>query len=108
MDLTNWIVILAIAWTAVAFFCLRPRANWSIENRARRRAGTRLIAQAVLAAWSAALIVVRGLTHLGVPRTSHAAPLAWFIVAAALAICACYWLICGLKRVKARRLFTSC
>jgi hypothetical protein len=108
MDLTNWIVILAIAWTAVAFFCLRCRANWSIENRARRRAGTRLIAQAVLAAWSAALIVVRGLADLGAHRTSHAAPLAWFIVTAVLTMSACYWLICGLKLLKARRLFTSC
>jgi hypothetical protein len=107
MDLTNWIVILAIAWTAVAFFCLRPRANWSIENRARRRVGTRLIAQAVLAAWSAALIMVRGLALPSVRRMHDTAPLALLTVAAVLAMCGCYWLIRGLKLLKARTLFTS-
>ncbi|HEY4350566.1 MAG TPA: hypothetical protein VGN31_05030 [Paraburkholderia sp.] len=108
MDLTNWIVILAIAWTAVAFFCLRPRADWSIENLARRRAGTRLIAQAVLAAWSAVLIVVRGLALPGTPRMRDTASLALLTVAVLLFVCACYWLVRGLKLLRARRLFTSC
>jgi hypothetical protein len=108
MDLTNWIVILAIAWTAVAFFCLRPRAYWSIENRVRRRAGTRLIAQAVFATWSAALIIVHGLEHLSVHRMHDAAAPALLTVAAVLAVCGCYWLARGLRLLKARRLFTSC
>ncbi|APR36253.1 hypothetical protein [Paraburkholderia sp. SOS3] len=108
MDLTNWIIILAIAWTAVAFVCLRPRADWSIENLARRRAGTRLIAQAVLAAWSAALIVVHGLALACAHRAGDAAPLAWLIFAAALCACGSYWLIRGLKLLRTRRLFTSC
>jgi len=107
MDLTNWIVILAIAWTAVAFSCLRPRADWSIANLARRRAGTRLIAQAVFAAWSAALLVVRGLALLSTHRMRDAAPLALLTVAVLLFGCTCYWLVRGLKLLKARRLFTS-
>jgi hypothetical protein len=108
MDLTNWIVILAIAWTAVAFFCLRSRADWSIENRVRRRAATRLIAQAVLAAWSAALIVVHGLELASAQRVHDAAPLPLLTLAAVLAVCGGYWLVRGLKLLKTRRLFTSC
>ena len=48
MDLTNWVIILAVALISLTFFCSRAPARWSIENRARRFTGTRLLAQAVL------------------------------------------------------------
>jgi uncharacterized membrane protein len=107
MDLTNWIIILAAAWSAAAFFCLRSRTDWSIENRARRRAGARRIAQAVFSLWSAALIAVRGPAFASAHRAHDAAPLAWLAVAALLAACGCYWLMRGLQLLKTRRLFTS-
>ncbi|MFC0398905.1 hypothetical protein [Paraburkholderia rhizosphaerae] len=107
MDLINWIIMLAIAWIAVAFFCWRERADWSIENRVRRRAGSRLIAQAVFAIWSAALIVVRGFAFTSVQRMPETTPHALLIVAALLAVCGGYWLIRGVKLLKARRLFTA-
>ncbi|CAB3770668.1 hypothetical protein [Paraburkholderia humisilvae] len=108
MDLTNWIIMLAIAWIAVAFFCLRRRADWSIENRARRRAGMRLIAQAVFALWSATLIVLRGLALTSAHRMPDATPLAMLIAAALLSACGAYWLIRGARLLKARRLFAAC
>ncbi|CAB3769719.1 hypothetical protein [Paraburkholderia solisilvae] len=104
MDLTSWIIILAIAWIAVAFFCLRTRTDWSIENRARRRTGTRLLAQAVFALWSAALIVLRGFELAGGKLHLSSIVLS---VAALLAGCGCYWLIRGMKFLKARRLFAA-
>ena len=60
MELTDWIVILAIVLIAIAFFCSRTPARWSRENRARRFTGTRLLVQAAFALWAAVLIVVRG------------------------------------------------
>ncbi len=116
MDLTNWIIILAIALTAVAFFSVRAPANRSIENRARRITGTRLLAQAVLALWTALLIVLRSLAALGTQSTtqlaaqqsaSHSAQPAVLIGAAILVICGCYWLIRGSKLLKPRKLFTA-
>ena len=104
MDLTNWIIILAIAWIAVAFSCLRTRAEWSIENRARRRTGTRLIAQAVFALWSAALIALRGFAWAG--GNVHLSGIV-LSAAALLAGCGCYWLIRGMKFLKTRRLFAT-
>jgi len=74
MDLTNWIIILAAALLGVAFFCLRTRAEWSLENRARRRTGTRLIVQAVVASWSALLIVVHGASGLARSIVPHYTP----------------------------------
>ncbi|HEY3598930.1 MAG TPA: hypothetical protein VGL08_15620 [Paraburkholderia sp.] len=111
MDLTNWIIMLAIALVAVAFFCTRAPANWSMENRARRVTGTRLLAQAVLALWTALLGVLHGLGAQAPPQVgshpgSHHAP-AVLIGAAILVAFGCYWLIRGSKMLKPRRLFTA-
>ncbi len=61
MELTDWIVILAVTLMAIAFFCARTPVSWSRENRARRLAGTRLLVQAACALWAALLILARGL-----------------------------------------------
>jgi hypothetical protein len=39
MELTDWIVILAITLIAIAFFCGRAPARWSLENHPRRFTG---------------------------------------------------------------------
>jgi hypothetical protein len=71
-------------------FCLRTRADWSIENRARRRTGTRLIAQAIFALWSVALIVLRGFALNSAHHMPDAPPLALPIIAVLLAVFGSY------------------
>lgn len=106
MELTDWIVILAVTLMAIAFFCARTRANWSRENRARRLAGTRMLVQAAFALWAALLIAARGLFALdGLPGL-HPAPLEALTGVAVLTCCGCYWSIRGSKLLKSRRLFT--
>ncbi|AJZ61032.1 putative membrane protein [Paraburkholderia fungorum] len=107
MELTDWIVILAVTLMAIAFFCARTPANWSRENRARRLAGTRMLVQAACSLWAALLIAARGLFALdGLPGL-HPAPLQALTGIAVLICCGCYWSIRGSKLLKPRRLFTA-
>ncbi|ACC70941.1 hypothetical protein PPMP20_05075 [Paraburkholderia phymatum] len=106
MNLTNWVIILAVALISLTFFCSRAPASWSIDNRARRFTGTRLLAQAVLSFWSALLIVVRGLFALDA-RTIHIAPAIIFAGALVLIAASCYWSIRGRRLLKPRRLFSA-
>ena len=110
MELTDWIVILAVTLTAIAFFCARSPASWSRGNRARRLAGTRMLVQAACSLWAALLIVARGLFALdGLPGLPglHPAPHEALTGAAILIACGCYWSIRGSKLLKRRRLFTA-
>ncbi|MFM0226653.1 hypothetical protein [Paraburkholderia dipogonis] len=107
MELTDWIVILAVVLMAIAFFCGRTPANWSRENRARRLAGTRMLFQAACSVWAALLLAARGLFALdGLPGL-HPAPLEALTGVAILIACGCYWSIRGSKMLKPRRLFTA-
>jgi hypothetical protein len=106
MDLTNWIIILAAALLGVAFFCLRTRAEWSLENRARRRTGTRLIVQAVVASWSALLIVVHGASGLARSIVPHYTPSMLLLGALLLSVLGCYWFVRGARLLRPRKLFT--
>jgi Na+/proline symporter len=108
MELTDWIVILAVTLMAIAFFCARTRANWSRENRARRLAGTRMLVQAACALWAALLIAAHGLFALNGLPGLHPAPLEALTGVAVLTCCGCYWSIRGSKLLKSRRLFTAC
>ncbi|SDH68277.1 hypothetical protein [Paraburkholderia phenazinium] len=108
MELTDWIVILAIALIAIAFFCGRAPASWSLENRARRVTGTRLLVQAALSLWGAVLILVHGLFVLDGLLGMHAAPHTVLAVAALLVAFGCYWSVRGSKLLKPRRLFSAC
>ena len=63
MELTDWIVILAVALFAIAFYCRRAPARWSLENRARRFTATRLLVQAALSLWAAVLIWCAACSH---------------------------------------------
>lgn len=107
MELTDWIVILAVTLMAIAFFCARTPANWSRENRARRLAGTRMLVQAACSLWAALLIAARGLFALDGLPSLHPAPLEALTGIAVLICCGCYWSIRGSKLLKPRRLFTA-
>ncbi|MFP3566604.1 hypothetical protein [Paraburkholderia sp. SIMBA_030] len=107
MELTDWIVILAVTLMAIAFFCARSRADWSRENRARRLAGTRLLLQAACSLWAALLILAHGLFALeGLPGL-RPAPLEALTGVVILACFSCYWSIRASKLLKPRRLFTA-
>lgn len=107
MELTDWIVILAVVLMAIAFFCGRTPAHWSRENRARRLAGTRMLVQAACSVWAALLLAARGLFALdGLPGL-HPAPLEALTGVTILIACGCYWSIRGRKMLKPRRLFTA-
>ncbi|BCZ78187.1 hypothetical protein PTKU64_18620 [Paraburkholderia terrae] len=106
MDLTNWVIILAVALISLTFFCSCAPAHWSIENRARRFTGTRLLAQAVLSFWTALLILTRGLFALG-SRAVHVAPTVVLTGALLLIIASGYWSIRGRRMLKPRRLFSA-
>ncbi|MFM0118228.1 hypothetical protein P0D73_05235 [Paraburkholderia sp. RL18-101-BIB-B] len=107
MQLTDWIVILAVVLMAIAFFCRRTPANWSRENRARRLAGTRMLAQAACSVWAALLIAARGLFALDGLLGLRPAPLEALTGVAILIACGCYWSIRGSRMLKPRRLFTA-
>jgi hypothetical protein len=107
MELTDWIVILAVTLMAIAFFCGRTPANWSRENRARRLAGMRMLVQAACSMWVALLIIARGLFALDGLLGLRPAPLYALAGAAILIGCGCYWSIRGRRLLKPRRLFTA-
>lgn len=107
MELTDWIVILAVVLMAIAFFCARTPAHWSRENRARRLAGTRMLIQAACSVWAALLIGARGLFVVdGLPGL-RATPLQMMTGVGLLFACGCYWSIRGRQLLKPRRLFTA-
>jgi hypothetical protein len=105
MDMTNWVIMLAVALISLTFFCARTPATWSIENRVRRVTGTRLLAQAVLCLWAAVLVVVHGLLNLDGPF--HLSPIVILGGAALLVIASGYWSIRGCRLLKPRRLFAA-
>lgn len=114
MNLTNWLIMLAAALLWVAFFCLRTRSEWSLENRARRRTGARLMVQAVLASWSALLIIVHGADGLvpliGQPHRSPYVPPCTppMLLSGALLLGTLggYWFVRGARLLRPRKLFT--
>lgn len=90
---------------AIAFFCTRAPANWSLENRARRIAGTRLLVQAAIALWSALLVLQRGLFALEDIVGLRPAPHLVIAGAMLLMIVGAYWWIRGSRLLKPRRIF---
>jgi hypothetical protein len=105
MELTDWIILLAVALIAIAFFCTRAPANWSLENRARRITGTRLMVQAAIALWTALLILQRGVFSLEDIAGLRLAPDLIIAGAVLLLIVGGYWWIRGSRLLKPRQLF---
>lgn len=107
MELTDWIVMLAVTLMAIVFFCARSPANWSLENRTRRLAGMRLLVQAACSLWAALLILSHGLFALdGLPGL-RPAPLEALTGVVILIGCSCYWSIRASRLLKLRRLFSA-
>lgn len=107
MELTDWIVILAVALMAIAFFCLRAPTAWSLENRMRRLTGTRLLVQAAIALWSALLLLQRGVFSLDDVAGLRPAPHVAIACALILAVAAGYWSVRGIRLLKPRQLFAT-
>ncbi|SIT42976.1 conserved membrane hypothetical protein [Paraburkholderia ribeironis] len=107
MELIDWIIILAIALIAIAFFCARIPASWSHDNRARRLTGARMLIQAACSLWAALLIVARGV--FAVNGLAGLRPtLAEILTGAAILVaCGCYWSVRGSRLLKPRRLFAT-
>ena len=115
MELTDWIVMLAIALMAIAFCCSRSGRHAALADRTRHRRGTRLLMQGAIALWSALLALDRsfvspgalpGLSGTpGMPfglRLSAQAVLALSLV---LVVAGCSWTLRGLRLVRTRHLF---
>jgi hypothetical protein len=107
MELTDWIVILAVTLIAIAFFCARTHASWSYDNRARRLTGTRMLVQAACALWAALLIIARGLFAVDGLAGLRPTLAEMLTGAAVLLVCGCYWSVRGSKLLKPRRLFAA-
>jgi len=109
MDLTDWIVILAIALLAIAFFCPRTSRHATFVERARRRAGTRLLVQGALAVWGALLTLERCFVSPHVaPFGLSLDPRAVLGAGLVLALAGCVWSIRGHRLLRRRRLFSAC
>jgi hypothetical protein len=105
MELTDWIVILAVTLVTIGLRCARTPAGWSRGNRARRLAGMRMLVQAACSLWAALLIVARCVFALDGVLGLRPTPHEVLAVVAILVACGCYWSIRGSKLLKSRRLF---
>ena len=84
--LVNWFIALAILLAATLFLCLRAHKT----GRERRIASARLLAQAIVGFWTAALIVVRGILHADAADATPAGVAAIALAALGLASVAAY------------------
>ncbi|HKR41252.1 MAG TPA: hypothetical protein VJU59_16510 [Paraburkholderia sp.] len=109
MELTDWLVILAIALAAILFFCSRSGRKGGLTDRARHVHGTRLLLQGAFALWAALLMLVRSFALLpGEPfgiAISHHTMLA---IALALAGAGAIWTFRASRLLKPRRIFSAC
>ncbi|AJY13832.1 hypothetical protein K6W16_17865 [Burkholderia dolosa] len=105
--LVDWFIVLAALLAAALFLCLRPppARRLAAAGRPRRIASARLLAQAVIGFWTAALIVAEGILGAG----GHDQPFAGFaalaLAAVALAGVAAYWSARALRLRRPRVLF---
>lgn len=102
VDLTSWLVVLAIALTAILFFCRRVCRKGSLTDRVRHMHGTRLLLQGALALWAALLVLVRSfVVPFGIAISHHA----MLAIALALAGVGAVWTFRASRLLKPRRLF---
>jgi hypothetical protein len=109
MELMDWIVILAVALMAIAFYCSRSGRHATLGDRARHRRGTRLLMQGAIALWSALLALDRNFVSPGaVPGMPFGLRLnahAVLAVSLVLVVAGCSWSMRGLRLVRTRQLF---
>jgi hypothetical protein len=115
MELTDWIVVLAIALMAIAFYCSRSGRRAALADRARHRRGMRLLMQGAIAFWSALLVLDRSFVSPGALPALPPLPAAPFglrlsahavlAVSLVLVVAGCSWTMRGLRLVRTRHLF---
>jgi hypothetical protein len=109
MNLTDWLVILAIALAAIAFFCSRGGRKGSLTDRARHAHGTRLLVQAVFALWAALLMLQSSFLAPGsVPFSFALNPRVALAVGLALVAIGAICSFRASRLLKARRIFSAC
>ncbi|WP_175717644.1 hypothetical protein [Burkholderia anthina] len=105
--LIDWFIALATVLAITLFLCLRspsaPRLR--AAGRARRVASARLLAQAVIGFWTAALIVGHGILGPDGNGQSPTGIAALACAALGLASVAIYWWACALRLRRPRVLF---
>ncbi|RQR58752.1 hypothetical protein DIE18_20365 [Burkholderia sp. Bp9125] len=107
--LVNWLIALAALLAASLFLCLRtPHTRHPVDiGRQRRVESARLMSQAILGFWTAALIIVRGILISDGDDVSPAGCAAIAFAALGLASVAAYWSVCALRLRGPRTLFTQ-
>ncbi|HKT95818.1 MAG TPA: hypothetical protein VJS30_04700 [Paraburkholderia sp.] len=105
MNLTDWVVLLAIVLMAIAFFCKRTSRRGTSAERARHARGTRMLIQAGIALWSALFMLERIFVSPGNLPVGHLNPHAALAVALALVVAGGLWSIRGRSLLKQRRIF---
>lgn len=108
MPFVDWIVVLAIALLALVFFGRDRQVRRPLAERARRRRGMRLLAQATIALWAALLTLQYGLTSAaGMPFGGNPSP--QVVVESALILMAIgvVWLIRGGRLLRQRWMFRA-
>jgi hypothetical protein len=106
MALTDWIVLLAIAVMAIAFFCRHSNRRGTSAERARHVRGRRLLIQAAVALWAALLMLQRTFAAPGeLPVAPWLSPRGALAIVFVLAVAGCLWSVRGRQLLKQRRIF---
>jgi hypothetical protein len=106
MALTDWIVLLAIAVMAIAFFCRHSNRRGTSAERARHVRGRRLLIQAAVALWAALLMLQRTFAAPGeLPVAPWLSPRGTLAIVFVLAVAGCLWSVRGRQLLKQRRIF---
>ncbi|WP_321936769.1 hypothetical protein [Paraburkholderia sp. J8-2] len=109
MNLTDWLVILAIALAAILFFCRHGGRKGSLTDRARHVHGTRLLLQGAFALWAALLMLDRSFVlPLSAPFGIVTNPHTMLATALALAGVGVLWSFRASRLLKPRRIFGTC
>ncbi|KAB0631454.1 hypothetical protein [Burkholderia latens] len=105
--LIDWFIALAAVLAATVFLCLRAPSPQRLRasGRSRRVASARLLAQAVIGFWTAALIVTQGILGPDGDGQSLAGFASLAFAALGLAAVAAYWSTCALRLRRPRMLF---
>ncbi|MBR8233650.1 hypothetical protein K6W26_08285 [Burkholderia sp. AU42008] len=105
--LVDWLIALAALLAATLFLCLRAPSTRRLAEagRPRRIACARLLTQAVIGFWTAALIIAQGILGADGDGQSLASFAALAFAALGLATVAAYWSACALRLRRPPTLF---
>ncbi|RQR42612.1 MULTISPECIES: hypothetical protein [unclassified Burkholderia] len=105
--LIDWFITLAAVLAATLFLCLRSPSAARLRDagRPRRVACARLLVQAVIGFWTAALIVLQGILGPAGDDQSYAGLAALSFAALGLSAVAAYWSASAWRLRRPRALF---